>query len=252
MTIRSTITMKIRTTLAALSLGALACNPSLGDMTESGGEETGNTSSPTSGGSNSGGGFEPCSAANPCPDGQFCFNGLCAVGCNSDGDCADGQYCATDGDRLCHNAEVTTCPDVPCADGQICVNGFCSTPPADTSCMPASVDDGCEKNAVCLEQEEGMPKCYTFPYCPQDGVCPVGAQGAVCNDGLLADKDQICLVGACTAVEHCPADWSCVKLEGSVIGFCSSGVAGSPCDTNDQCMSNNCSIPIPGFPGICA
>lgn len=246
----TSMTTTIRTLLATLCLGLVGCSPSLGDMTDGGETGNGQTSSddPTGGGSNE---WTPCSAANPCPDGQFCFNGLCAIGCNSDGDCAEDQYCATDGDRLCHNKEVPTCPDTPCAEGQICVNGFCSTPPPDTSCTPQSIDDGCAKDALCIEEEEGAPKCYTFPYCPADGVCPVGVEGAVCNDGLIADKDKICLVGMCTGVEHCPADWKCVKFQGSVLGICSSGAVGFPCNDGSECASGNCQVPIPGFPGFC-
>lgn len=248
----TTMTTTIRTLLASLCLGLLACSPSLGDMTEGAGDDSsGGTSNgnPTTGGS---GEWTPCSAANPCPDGQFCFNGLCAIGCNSDGDCATDQYCATDGDRLCHNKEVPTCPDTPCADGQVCINSFCSTPPPETQCTPQPVDDGCAKDALCIEAEEGKPKCYTFPYCPADGVCPVGANGAVCNDGLLADKDKICLVGLCTATEHCPGDWHCVKFQGEVIGVCSSGSTGELCNENTECISGVCQEPLPDFPGFCA
>lgn len=246
----TTMTSKIRSALAALCLGALACNPSLGKSTEDAGETGETTDDPTSGGSD--GGFAPCNNASPCPDGQFCYNGICAIGCNSDGDCADNQYCATDEDRLCHNKEVTTCPEVPCVDGQICVNGYCSTPPPATECEPFAPEDGCDKNALCLEVEEGKPKCYTFPYCPADGDCPVGIEGAVCNDGLIAGKDKICLVSACLDASHCPADFKCLKFEGDPLGYCSSGATGEPCNGDADCLSNACEVPFPGFPGFCS
>ncbi|HEY8380113.1 MAG TPA: hypothetical protein VIK91_26665, partial [Nannocystis sp.] len=227
----------LRTTLAVLCLGALGCNSNIGNATEGGGESdtdastsgktTNSSSDPTDGGEIP---FGFCDNKHPCPDGQFCFNGICEIGCNSDNDCAENQYCATDDDRLCHNKTVTTCPEVPCAETQVCVNGFCSTPPPEKECEPFSPDDGCEKNAVCAEIEEGEPKCYTFPYCAQDDTCPVGTQGAVCNVDLLPNKDKICLVGLCTAASHCPKDWKCVKFEvNGVIGYCSSGAPGNEC-----------------------
>jgi hypothetical protein len=244
-------TTTIRSTLIALCLGLFACNPSIGETSAGGTETDGGTgNNPTSGGSE--GEWQPCNAGNPCPDGQFCFNGICALGCNSDGDCANDQYCATEGDRLCHNKEVTTCPEVACAEGQVCVNGFCSTPPPATQCEPFAPEDGCEKNALCLEVEEGMAKCYSFPYCPADGVCPVGLQGAVCNNDLIPGKDKICLVSACLDVSHCPSEFKCVMFEGDPLGYCSSGAFGEPCNGPGDCNSNVCDMPFPGFPGFCA
>jgi hypothetical protein len=253
------IPFKLRSAFAALCL--VACSPSLGDMTDTSDEtgSTGGASNSNSGASDStpttsGGGVPgPCGAGNECPDGQFCWNGICALGCNSDGDCADDQYCATDTDRLCHNKEVTTCPDVPCADTQVCVNGFCSTPPPPTECMPALVNDGCESNAVCLQVSEEKAECYTFPYCSQDGTCPTGTEGAVCNNDLLTDKDKICLIGLCTDASHCPAEWNCIKFEpNGVVGACSSGGPFDPCNANEDCASNQCDFPFPGESGWCA
>jgi len=245
----TTTTLKLRSIFAALCLAA--CNASLGDGTDTSDETDGNATAASNSNGDSGDEWQPCSAANACPDGQFCFNGICAIGCQSDGDCADNQYCATDDDMLCHNKEVTICPEVPCAEGQVCVNGFCSTPPPSTECSTEMLPDGCESNALCVEAEEGAPKCYTFPYCSEDGTCPVGTQGAVCNNDLI-DKDKICLIGLCTEVANCPADWSCVKFEtNGVIGFCSNGGVGSPCTGNEECVSGTCSLPFPGVPGFC-
>lgn len=247
----STLTSTIRAILAVLCLGVLACGSTPGGGTDTSDETTGGSTSnqPTSGGEE----WQPCSAASPCPDGQFCFNGVCALGCQSDGDCADNQFCGTEDDMLCHNKQVTTCPEVPCVEGQVCVNGFCSTPPPDTQCDPLNQPDGCESDALCVELEEGDPECYTFPYCAEDGTCPIGTQGAVCNDDLVPGKDKICLIGLCTAAAHCPADWKCVKFEpGGVIGFCSNGGFGELCHSGDECASGTCTQPVPGVPGTCA
>ncbi|MDC0717009.1 hypothetical protein POL25_08905 [Nannocystis sp. bb15-2] len=251
-----TTTLKLRSIFAALCLAA--CNASLGDGTDtadetdsaaSQGDPTGNPSgNPTDGGGEPG----PCSSSNPCPDGQFCWNGICAIGCTSNGDCAEDQFCATDTDMLCHNKEVTTCPEVPCEEGQVCKSGFCSTPPPPTQCTPSPVDDGCESNAVCFQETEDKASCYTLPYCSQDGTCPTGTEGAVCNNGLLPDKDKICLIGVCTEASNCPTDWKCIKDQpNAVVGYCSDGGTFAPCNSNADCLSNACDQPFPGQAGFC-
>jgi hypothetical protein len=96
------------------------------------------------------------------------------------------------------------------------------------------------------------PKCYSFPACAQDKTCPTGLQGAVCNDGLIPNKGRICLTGLCRTVANCPASWICFKnTPTDVLGGCSSKGFGSPCKTGADCLSNNCSVFAPGFPGIC-
>ncbi|MCY0993757.1 hypothetical protein OV203_41855 [Nannocystis sp. ILAH1] len=255
---KTTTTLKLRSLFAALCLAA--CNASLGDGTDSSDETDGASTASTNpsgtptdpSGDPSGDPNAPCSAANACPDGQFCWNGICAIGCTSDGDCAENQFCATDTDMLCHNKEVTTCPEVPCAEGQVCKSGFCSTPPPPTQCTPSPVDDGCESNAVCFQESEDKASCYTLPYCSQDDTCPTGTEGAVCNNGLLPDKDKICLIGLCTEVANCPADWKCVKDQpNAVVGYCSDGGTFAPCSTNEDCASNVCDLPFPGQSGFC-
>lgn len=211
-----------------------------------------------SGGGGGGGSESPCSASKACPSGQFCFNGICAVGCQSNQDCASDQYCATDSDRLCHNKTVTTCPEVPCASGQQCVSGLCSTPPPPTQCDPEQVGngmDGCEKNAICLDPattEAKDPKCYSFPACGEGDTCPTGTQGAVCNVGLIPNKGKICLTGLCTQATHCPKDWACFKYPSNApVGFCSNKGPFAPCTTAADCTSGNCMTAAPGFPGFC-
>jgi len=236
--------------LLSLLAGSAGCDATIGSDDEAGDTkaDTGNDS-----GNDSGGEFEPCSNANPCPDGQFCFNGLCALGCTSNGDCASDQYCDTDS-LLCQNQEVPTCTaDDECGEGQICVNQYCSTPPVDTSCTPGALTmDGCESNAICFEGEPDMPACYSMPACAADGTCPVGIQGAICNDGLLPDKDKICLVGLCNTVSDCPTDWLCVRYAANdPIGQCGNGGFGSPCGQASDCLSGSCFEPIPGFGGFC-
>lgn len=241
--------------LLCASAAIAGCDASLGS--DGDGDGTGDGDGDGGDGDGDGGGFEPCSAANPCPDGQFCFNGLCAIGCNSDGDCAGNQYCDTSL-LLCQNREVPTCSgDDECAESQICVNEYCTTPPEDTNCDAFDVlEDGCESNAVCLadldSDDPDAAACYTMPACGPDGSCPTGTSGAVCNNDFLPAKDKVCLLGQCESVSDCPADFSCVRpSENSVLGICSSGGFGSLCTENSHCDSNNCAV-FPGAPiGFC-
>ncbi len=229
----------------ALSLAA-ACDADLGELGDEtdGASETGDAQS----GSAEGGGFEPCSEDNMCPDGQFCFNGLCALGCTNNDNCADDQYCDTSS-LLCQNNEVPSCGgNGDCLGDQLCLEGLCSTPPPSTACTPDGSPDGCESNAICFEDD--VAACYTMPACGEDGSCPVGLGGAVCNNDYLPNKDRICLLGACETAENCPADWSCAKPPGGPLGFCSSGTIGSPCTDATECVSGVCNNPL-GILGIC-
>lgn len=217
----------------------------------------------SAGGSATGGGtgLEPftCSPTRMCPNGQFCFNGLCAIGCQTNANCAADQFCDTEFDRLCHNRVVPTCTNQSgCASTQVCVSGFCSTPPPMTQCDPNQVPsgmDGCDMNSLCVDPVEtnvADPKCYSFPACAPDKTCPTGLQGAVCNDGLIPNKGRVCLTGLCRTVANCPSNWACIKFTATdVLGVCSSKGVGSPCTAPSECLSGNCLISFPGFPGLC-
>ncbi len=250
-----TMTMAMRGMLVSLTLGLSACDVKVdvGDGGMGGGAGGG-------GGSGGGAGFAPCSSSNPCPSGQFCFNGLCALGCNANSDCAADQYCDTEFDRLCHNKTVQTCSgNASCLSSQVCVSGFCSTPPPATQCDPDQVatgNDGCNAQSICLDTEDTSdkdPKCHSFPPCAQDKTCPTGTQGAVCNDGLIPNKAYICLVGLCRDVANCPANWACVKPNpNNVLGWCSNKGPGAPCTGPSECLSGICNMPFVGQLGFCS
>ncbi len=243
--------------LAVCYLALSACDVSV----QAGDKDGGGGGTGTGGGSGVGGGdlssLLLCSNSKPCPAGQFCFNGACVPGCQSNGDCATDQYCQTEGDRLCHNKTVTTCPQVACASTQICEGGFCSTPPPPTQCDPQQVlngNDGCDNTSVCIDSQSTStadPKCYSFPACGADKTCPTGLRGAVCNDGLIPNKGLICLTGLCKDASNCPSQWNCVKFGAGVAGQCSNGVLGSPCSKPSECTSGNCQSFGPGTPGFC-
>jgi len=204
-----------------------------------------------------------CSTSKPCPSGQFCFNGLCALGCQSNGDCAADQYCDTEDTATlisyCKNKKVPTCSsNSQCQSNQVCIEGLCSlAPPANPpSCNPNTTDfkDGCDTYAVCLDADDQGPQqpyCASFPPCPEDGVCPTGLGGAVCNNGYLPNKGRFCMQGLCSDNSNCPSSWSCVKpFSASVLGFCSPGDFGFPCAESAHCKSGQC-FGAPGFMGTC-
>ncbi len=249
--------------LALLALVGLGCefNVQAGAPNDGGSsqDDAGNNNNNNNNSNNNNSGtLYTCSASKPCPSGQFCFNGLCALGCLSNQDCAADQYCQTNGDRLCHNKVVTTCPQTACLDTQLCINGLCSTPPPSTQCDPDQVvngNDGCNAQSICIDDSSGQPpapKCYTFPACSEDKSCPIGTQGAVCNDGLLPNKGLICLTGLCKTAANCPSNWACFKAaQNDVLGVCSNKAYGSPCHVGADCASGTCMVISPGFPGFC-
>lgn len=240
-----------------LALAVVGCGDSSDGGENNGGNGGGNPQTPGA----QGGGL--CSNSNPCPSGQFCFNGLCAIGCQSDANCAADQYCDLQ-DRgtpvsYCKKKTVDGCSsDSQCASNQQCVEGLCSLrpPPSPPSCTANAPDfnDGCDSYAVCLDPDESgsqQPYCASFPPCPQNGVCPVGLSGAVCNDGYLPNKGRFCMQGSCRDNSNCPSQWSCVKpFANAVLGFCSPGSFGFPCTENAQCVSRQC-MAAPGMLGVC-
>ncbi|XXF77577.1 Dickkopf N-terminal cysteine-rich domain-containing protein [Myxococcaceae bacterium GXIMD 01537] len=228
-----------------------------------------NNNGGTDGGTNGGGDKLPeglCNAKNRCPDGQFCFNGICALGCTNNSNCASDQYCDT-GDGVpsfCKNKTVPTCTaDTQCAASQVCFKGFCSLKPPEVkpTCDPAkagSAEDGCDKYAVCNDPDQNNNTtrdayCASFPPCPESGVCPTGLAGALCNDGYLTGKGRFCMEGMCKENSNCPSSWNCVRpFANSVVGFCSPGSIGTPCATNSHCLSGNCMAPPgTGMAGVC-
>lgn len=251
-----------RMMMAFLLVLAVGC----GD-TSTGTDGDGNTDG-GGGGNNNGGNTLPqglCNAANACPSGQFCFNGICALGCTSNANCAADQYCDTAETgpiSYCKSKTVATCTgDAQCAASQLCLKGFCSVKPPEQKpvCDPekaGSAEDGCDKYSICSDpnEENGSAQdayCASFPPCPESGVCPTGQFGAVCNDGYLPAKGRFCMEGLCKTNANCPSNWSCVMpYANAVLGFCSSGAPGMPCTGNAQCASGSC-FSNPGFAGVC-
>jgi hypothetical protein len=198
---------------------------------------------------------ELCSASNPCPSGQFCWNGFCALGCTSDDNCDADTYCNV---NHCAPTEVPTCSDdAECDDGFACVFDYCAVIPVEPEgCQwNDNLQDGCAGNEVCLgddPENDVDGECTQLPPCPEDGDCPVGEAGAVCNEGYIPTKDRICLVGLCATQADCPSSLRCVVIAGDV-GSCNPpGVQGSPCTVDADCSNGlTCDEFAPGFPSLC-
>ncbi len=195
-----------------------------------------------------------CSATADCPGPQVCLDGLCTTSCSGDADCPADRYCETSrfGDGLCHPREVPVCPGEACASSQQCVLGLCSTPGPAASCTPRALPaDGCDRGSVCVEGRDG-PRCRVFPHCPVDGSCPAAAAGSLCNDGLLPQKDRLCIPELCRDGLDCPGTSSCVRVQlADPLGWCSDGSSGSACDDDSRCTSGHCVQRGSGLVGSC-
>ncbi|MHB8420810.1 MAG: hypothetical protein ACYDCL_22270 [Myxococcales bacterium] len=246
------------TTSLALTLAACGSNGN-----------DGKTKTSTSSGSGSSGGspiFNP-TCPSGCPKGQFCFDGLCAIGCLADSDCSSSQYCDTQWSHLCQDEQVPSCSSSSgCQGGQQCVEGLCTaalTQQPASPCNPnvnlaSGQSDGCDATSVCLQAKDsngnptGSPYCETFPACGAPGSnpeCPVGQYGALCNDGYLSAKGRFCMPSLCKTQGNCPSGWGCVTFpSGPGLGACSNGSLGSVCDPNHPCQSGlSCEAELGSF-----
>jgi hypothetical protein len=144
---------------------------------------------------------------------------------------------------------------VLCSAGETLADGGLS------ACSLADANDGCGSDAICLQLLSGggaNVQCRGMPACAQNGGCPVGPFGAVCNvrpDGgrLIEGKQRICLYGYCTGPIDCASAQHCVfEPDSGSIGQCYSGVTGSPCNTSQDCFNDGgCNGADAGVWGTC-
>jgi hypothetical protein len=180
-----------------------------------------------------------------------CLDGSLGTSKGDDGDTGDSG--TSGGETLACTPGADTCPDE-----LVCIAGAC-TPPGGALCSPDALpfQDGCASDESCFEDpttsggEDVVFRCYALPPCPDDAPCPVTEFGAVCNDGLVAGKERVCLLGMCTdSANHCPNEWKCIADAPGNLGQCSDGRFGMPCALDADCNSGSCLFAFPiGFCG---
>ncbi len=179
-----------------------------------------------------------CSTTADCPNGRACIDGWCRVGCTQDSDCGDMQRCV---DNMCVEIDCwdhgDCLPEQYCLDYE-CLNDECSTDgdcAEGEECAPegfcrdkqpvtCTQDDECEENELCLN---GL--CQVAPSCTQDGDCPT---------------DTVCYNGRCA--RPCADNNDCGQMETCVDGHClrrcledSNCPAGTICE-NNVCVEAEC------------
>jgi len=178
------------------------------------------------------------SGVEPCPDGQTCSEGACAVACGDE--CVRGNVrCAPGGLQTCGNHDEDECADwgpaAPCPQGEFCSNAACAAVCNDECSAGAKrcADNGFETcgdydNDDCDEWSAATP-------CPPGQLCSNGTCAAGCSDECASGTVQCAGNGFQSCGEHdgdACKDWSDVVAcpDGQT---CSNGICGRFC--NDEC-----------------
>ncbi len=171
-------------------------------------------------------------APAPCPAGEICSNGACAVNCSNE--CAAGSVqCAGNGFQSCGDHDDDACLEwsgiVGCQDGTSCSGGVCTRFCANecegqaTRCGPGGLQNcGQFDGDDCLEWSPGAP-------CPEGGVCDAGACAQVCNDECMA------------GVLDCDGA-SVIECGNFDADGCSEWSLGIPCADGEVCNGGACDV----------
>jgi hypothetical protein len=221
----------------------------------------------------------------PCAAGTECVNAVCVPTCTGGATCSSGLYCeggSAPAEDVCAPVTTATCARVAdCPAPQQCFArisgvtgaGFCASPQRRgdggyQGCVQHDPNDFCGPDAVCysLVNSTGtalVNTCLGLPACSQDGGCPAGAVGSVCNDladggQLIPGKGHLCLIAYCVKETDCNPVGHCFhSTPAQPMGSCDFGVSGDPCFTNADCInSSGCTgadggYLDGGFPGTC-
>jgi hypothetical protein len=158
-----------------------------------------------------------CNApSNPCPTGQCCQGGTCAV-------CPSGVCTGSGTTQQCQTSPPPpTCPipgQTSCPDSQCCLGGSCAACPTGQVCVGA------------FPQQTCLTACSASTPC---------ASGSCCSTIVVAGQSvSVCI--------PCP--------NGTCAGTGTNQVCQIPCNTSSDCAASDCCIAIPnppsGFKGIC-
>jgi hypothetical protein len=184
----------------------------------------------------------------PCAAGTTCVNRICLPTCDA-GWCAAGTYCEGPApEDVCAPVAPIACSrESDCPNPQVCLAGLCSSPQlrADggyQGCvLNSEPNDACGNDAVCFQLctdtacVNRVNRCVGLPACGQDGGCPQGTLGSICNDGrnpdggqLFPGKQRICLLSYCMKDTDCNAAAHCFFGAPALLGRCNFGNAGDP------------------------
>jgi hypothetical protein len=204
-----------------------------------------------------------------------CNNGNCITTCPTGTECSADQFCqGTEPTRqVCSPKTFKQCAiDQDCPNPQFCLSGLCVSVELRRDggfqgCLLSGPDDACAPEAICLQQQTSsgtiLNNCIGMPACGQDGTCPVGNQGSVCNDmpdggRLFQNKQRVCLFTFCTGAANCPSNAECfLRAPDDPRGECTFGIAGDPCFgptdcfNSSQCVGADGGFGDGGSPGTC-
>ncbi len=216
----------------------------------------------------------PCDEdTNPCPSGQFCYQGEC-VTCATNDQCPTKYFC---GRGVCQpgcritgcatagtwcNRETEQCEEicpVSCEEGYWCREGHCVPRFCDPPCTPPAVCEygtcvlppdcrivDCPDERWICNQENGLCEEPPCPACPE-GWCCSELTDYQCSDICYTCSEEeprgTCPVGRTCEEGYC-TDIPCVG-QGETCGALAS-IPGTPC-----CEGTVCCEIFPGSGGVC-
>jgi Dickkopf N-terminal cysteine-rich region len=193
-----------------------------------------------------------------CPAGTVCTNRVCTPSCADGGACPSGFYCEypQTAFAVCSPIKPSACrDDNDCPAGnQVCTDGLCISwelraDGGTVGCIISTTgSDACSPDSICyVDTSLGyqLNRCLATPHCGQDGSCPIGYRGSVCNqlaDGGFAfgNKERLCLYKYCVGNTNCPTGTQCFHYtRDATLGTCSLGQSGYPCFSAEDCFNAN-------------
>ncbi len=151
-----------------------------------------------------------CDAAEKCPGGKVCVQGLCcASACSRDNEstCAQSGQCKADGTGCALYDDSIVCAPASCSNGQLTPAATCNgqgvCQPETTTACPGNL--GCADATSCKTTcTSSADDCVNGTFCQADGTCQHGTQpsGLSCNEATDCASghcvNNICCQTACT------------------------------------------------------